>query len=285
MDGIIYLINIFEKLYGSSVIAFFVFAGLFLLKDGFAALKRPSAGTVNEVTHNLLLNLFNAAVGAVVFGNLNFLSHLFFEQLSLPHLSKDLWVNIPSAFIFIFALFALDFQNYWSHRLLHTKYFWGVHALHHSDAHMTWTTSYRIHVFEWVLMSIVYVAFVGWLFIPTEIVVMVAIIRVWYGKFNHAQLGWTFGKFRKILASPNYHRWHHSVSKEAYDKNLADMFPIWDIMFGTHYDPGLCETEIGVEDIKDGFIPGQLYPFKYAFDAIKRRLPKGQALPSDGNIP
>jgi len=253
MDAVENYLKLIERLYDDAFIAFFIFGGLFILTYGRAALKRPSAGTVNEFAHNLLLNLFNAALGAFVFGNLSFLSNILFETFSLPHLTAEFWGPIPYALAFVFVLLAMDFQNYWAHRMLHSKYLWGMHALHHSDAHMTWTTTYRIHIFEWVIMSFVYVTLIGWLFLPTEIVAMVGVIRMWHSKLIHCQLGWTFGPFRKVIASPNYHRWHHSVSAEAHDKNFVDMFPIWDILFGTHHDPGLCETEIGLEDTPEGF--------------------------------
>jgi len=267
MENVTDYINTLQKLYGSALLALIVFGVLFVIAKGRAVLKRPSEGTINEAAHNLLLVLFNAAIGALVFGNLSFLSNLLFEQLSMPHVTASFWESVPKPFIFILALLALDFQNYWSHRILHTKYFWGIHALHHSDEHMTWTTGYRIHIFEWVIMSFVYVTLVGWLFLPPEIVAVVGVMRIWHSKLIHCQLGWTFGPFRKIFASPNYHRWHHSILEEAYDKNLSDMFPIWDILFGTHYDPGPCETKLGVEGMK-------VYPFKYALTAIKKRLPQ-----------
>lgn len=269
--------NIIERLYGDAFLAFFIFGGFYILTFGRTVLKQPSEDAVKEFVHNLFLNLFNAAMAAFLFGNLSFLSNFLFETLSLPHLTIEFWELIPNTLIFVFVLLVMDFQNYWAHRILHTKYLWCIHALHHSDAHMTWTTTYRIHLFEWVVMSFVYVALMGWLFLPTEIVVFVSIIRVWHSKLVHCQLGWTFGLFRKVIVSPNYHRWHHSISSEAHDKNFADMFPIWDIIFGTHHGPGLCDSKIGVKDMPKGFFQGQLYPFKYLYSAVKRRLPNGKA--------
>jgi len=274
MDAIETFLKLIQRIYTDDVIAFLIFGAIFFLTYGRVALKRLSEGTVNESAHNLILNLFNAVVIAFLFGNLSFISNALFGTLSLPHLTPEFWETMPYAVTFIVALLALDFQNYWAHRILHSKYLWSVHALHHSDAHMTWTTTYRIHVLESVVMSLVYATLIGWLFLPPEIVAPVVFIRVWHSKLIHCQLGWTFGVFRKVIASPNYHRWHHSVAKEAHDKNFCDMFPMWDILFGTHHDPGLCETDIGLEDTPEGFLHGQLYPFKTALSAIKSRLPK-----------
>ncbi|MDB2438986.1 sterol desaturase family protein [Hellea sp.] len=272
MDAVLEFLPTLKKLYSDSFIALFLFGGIFVILGGRQALKRPSEGTMNEAAHNLLLVLSNSALVVLLFGNLSFYSNFLFEYLSLPRVTKDFWSNVPFFYGIIIALIALDFQNYWAHRILHTKYFWGVHALHHSDKHITWSTSYRIHVLELVIMSVVYVTLIGWLSLPATVVAPVAFIRLWHSKLIHCQFDWTFGRFRRILASPNYHKWHHSSKPEAFGKNLCDMFPIWDIMFGTHYDPGLCGTDTGVDGFKDGFLEGQIYPFKYAYIATKKRF-------------
>jgi len=263
-----------SRIYHKPALGLLIFGLIFVTLGRRPLFKPLSKGTTEESMHNLLLLYFNVFAAALIFGNLSFLSNLLFETLSLPHISGDFWAGQSIIVTFFIALLALDFQNYWAHRLLHTKYLWGVHALHHSDAHMTWTTTYRIHIFEWAIMSCVYVSLIGWLKLPVEAVAAAGAIRSWHSKLIHCQLGWTFGRFSKVLASPNYHRWHHSVEPESFGKNLSDMFPMWDILFGTHYNPGVCETELGVADMKDGFFPGQLYPFKYAYEGLKRRLPR-----------
>lgn len=273
MDGIYIVGNFLKKIYATPAIALIVFSILFLIIKGTKALK-PSQGTANEAAHNILLILTNSIIAAFIFTNLGIISDFIYGQLGVPHIPKDFWLSIPKPVIFIITLLMLDFANYWGHRLLHTKYFWGIHALHHSDTHMTWTTSYRIHVLEFLVMKVLFVVIIGWMFLPIEVIGFAAIIRSWHAKFIHCQLGWTFGKFAKVISSPNFHRWHHSIEAEAYGKNLCIMFPFWDVLFGTYYDPGLCETELGVENAPTGFLRNQLYPFKYALDALKSRLPK-----------
>lgn len=278
MDEVFLIGKFLKWLYTQPILAFIIFSILFLSVQGVSAL-RPSEGTRREAAHNMLLVLVNSLIILFVFGNLGLVSNLIYEELGMPHISSEFWADLPFYIVLPVTLIVIDFANYWVHRLLHSKYFWGLHVLHHSDTHMTWTTLYRIHALEFLFMKIAFILIAGWLFLPPEIIASAAAIRIWYSQFIHCQLGWTFGKFRKVLASPNYHRWHHSVSPEAYDKNLCDMFPIWDIMFGTHYDPGLCETEVGVKDGPEGFLEGQIYPFKYLYNAIRRRLPESWVTP------
>jgi len=58
-----------------------------------------------------------------------------------------------------------------------------------------------------------------------------------YAIFLHANVNWDFGPFRLVLASPAFHRWHHSRDREAWDKNFAGLLPAWDWLFGTLYLP------------------------------------------------
>ena len=69
-------------------------------------------------------------------------------------------------------------------------------------------------------------------------------IMLWVGPFNtfhsafvHANLNWTFGPFRYLIASPVFHRWHHTYADQGGDKNFAPTFPFLDLLFGTFYMP------------------------------------------------
>ena len=57
------------------------------------------------------------------------------------------------------------------------------------------------------------------------------------GAWTHANLDWTFGPLRYVIASPVFHRWHHSADAASRETNYAPMFPVWDLMFGTFHMP------------------------------------------------
>ena len=71
----------------------------------------------------------------------------------------------------------------------------------------------------------------------------------------HANVSWRFGPVRWLLATPQYHHWHHAV--EPVDVNFAVHLPVIDAVFGTLYllatagppptaSPGLgCRTGTG----------------------------------------
>jgi sterol desaturase/sphingolipid hydroxylase (fatty acid hydroxylase superfamily) len=59
--------------------------------------------------------------------------------------------------------------------------------------------------------------------------------------FTHANLRLRLGLLTPILCGPHVHRIHHSNLIRHRDKNFAQFFPIFDVVFGTYYRPGRDE--------------------------------------------
>lgn len=53
----------------------------------------------------------------------------------------------------------------------------------------------------------------------------------------HADLNWRFGPFRYLIASPVFHRWHHTGMQRGGMKNFTATFPVIDLIFGTYCIP------------------------------------------------
>jgi sterol desaturase/sphingolipid hydroxylase (fatty acid hydroxylase superfamily) len=82
--------------------------------------------------------------------------------------------------------------------------------------------------------------------------------------FVHANLNWTLGPLKYALATPVFHRWHHTLPDEGGNQNFAPMFAFWDVLFGTFYmPPGRLPTRYGVDDpqFPAGFLKQLAYPF------------------------
>jgi sterol desaturase/sphingolipid hydroxylase (fatty acid hydroxylase superfamily) len=62
-------------------------------------------------------------------------------------------------------------------------------------------------------------------------------IGYWTAIFIHANVSWGFGKLGVLVASPKFHRWHHTSEDEGLDKNFAGLLPVFDIVFGTYCMP------------------------------------------------
>jgi sterol desaturase/sphingolipid hydroxylase (fatty acid hydroxylase superfamily) len=134
-------------------------------------------------------------------------------------------------------LLATDFCQYWLHRAFHSSALWPFHAVHHSAREVNWTTTFRTHPVNYLAVSGSMAAgarLVG--FSETSLLVAGPILFL-SGVIAHANLNWTFGPLRFVLASPVFHRWHHCADAAARERNFAPMFPVWDLMFGTFRMP------------------------------------------------
>jgi sterol desaturase/sphingolipid hydroxylase (fatty acid hydroxylase superfamily) len=167
----------------------------------------------------------------------------------------------------------LDFVQYWLHRLFHGHALWPFHAIHHSPEELDWTAGYRIHPVNFVVYSAGALALVRLLgFTPAAFAIAGAFNLV-MGGLVHANLDWTFGPFRYVLASPVYHRWHHVRDPAIYNRNFAPNFPVFDLMFGTFYMPkGALPRDYGVDGVPPQFLDQLIYPFR----VIAERLGLGR---------
>lgn len=157
-----------------------------------------------------------------------------------------------------------DFIGYWVHRFFHTGRWWKFHAVHHSSQEVDWLSSVRVHPVNDAATKLAQVfplLFLG--FNPFVLAAYTPIIT-FYAIFLHANVNWDYGSLRGLIASPVFHRWHHTKEEEAMDKNFAGFFPLFDRLFGTYYMPaGKYPTEFGIhEEMPDNFVKQLVYPFQ-----------------------
>jgi sterol desaturase/sphingolipid hydroxylase (fatty acid hydroxylase superfamily) len=169
------------------------------------------------------------------------------------------------------VLFVRDCLIYLRHRIFHLRPVWAFHSIHHSSEEVNWLSAVRFHPAENSIKSAGEIT----LFLVCEMtgfdpmVLSVAGLLIgFYNLFIHSNLRWTFGPLRYVIVSPVFHRWHHSDTKEAQDKNFAAMFSCIDLALGTFYMPkdampetvGLSAQE---KPVHPRTLAGQLlYPFR-----------------------
>lgn len=158
-----------------------------------------------------------------------------------------------------------DFIGYWMHRSFHGRRLWKFHAVHHSSVDFDWLSSVRLHPVNDLLMRIATVLPVLALgFAPIALGGVVPILTM-LAILVHANVDWDWGPFRSIVASPRFHRWHHTDETEARDKNFAGLLPLFDILFGTYYMPGdRLPAIFGTATPVPSGLAGQLlFPFRH----------------------
>ena len=176
-----------------------------------------------------------------------------FEDLRQLITTRQTWASsLPVWTQIVLVLLLADLLAYWSHRLFHGSWLWPFHAVHHSSESVDWLSSVRLHPLYWMGFSgAVLAAYVPFL--------------TFYALLLHANLNWTYGPLRYVIASPAFHRWHHTTETEGLDKNFAGTFPFLDVIFGTFYMPdGRNPEHFGIANapVPTGFLAQLIYPFR-----------------------
>jgi sterol desaturase/sphingolipid hydroxylase (fatty acid hydroxylase superfamily) len=160
-----------------------------------------------------------------------------------------------------------DFIGYWTHRWFHGRRLWKFHAIHHSSRDLDWLSAVRLHpVNDWLSRWIQASALVVLGFTPAAVAAYVPFLT-FYAIFVHANVSWGLGPFGWLVASPKFHRWHHTSEEEGLDKNFAGLLPVFDVLFGTYYMPqGRLPERFGLEGetVPESLLGQLAYPFRRA---------------------
>jgi sterol desaturase/sphingolipid hydroxylase (fatty acid hydroxylase superfamily) len=130
-----------------------------------------------------------------------------------------------------------DIVLYWTHRLFHGKRMWRYHAVHHSSEELEWISAARFHPINLFLGSVTADVVMLLMGISPNVFIVLGPFTIAHSAFVHANLDWTLGPFKYVIAGPVFHRWHHTAADRGGEKNFAATFPILDVLFGTFYMP------------------------------------------------
>ncbi len=163
-------------------------------------------------------------------------------------------------------LIGSDLMMYWIHRAFHRPVLWKFHAVHHSSEELDWISAARFHPINIFLGSAATDVALLLAGISPNVLVLLGPFTIVHSAFVHANLNWTFGPFKYVLASPIFHRWHHTMAERGGEKNFASTFPVLDLLFGTFHMPrNELPDAYGIPDpaFPPTFGRQMLYPFKH----------------------
>lgn len=171
----------------------------------------------------------------------------------------------PDLLEFIELLVLSDLCFYAAHRTCHAvPLLWRFHAVHHSSETMDWLATYRVHPVDQILNStVIALPAIVLGFSPAAVIAYALIYRL-HAPFLHSNVRVAFGPLRHVLATPQYHHWHHGDHPEAYDKNFAGQLAFIDRLFGTFHAAGdrALPTRYGVGGgIPTDYVGQLLQPF------------------------
>lgn len=245
------------------VTAFFAVAGLVFGRPGVAQRRRRKWP---EVRLNLTYYGIEFAIITPVLGLLAAAIAIGLPNLVSPAAYSD-W---PAWTVLLFAVAISDFVGYWRHRLMHHRVLWPFHAIHHSDSEMTWLTLMRFHPVNRLVTTGCNALVLTLLGLPPWAVALNAMFRHFYGYFIHADLPLGYGPLRRVLVSPEMHRWHHARDVAGSGSNFATVFAVWDLAFGTWYVPKDRPEALGITE--DSFPKDWLGQFLWPLRAKSHRV-------------
>ncbi len=160
-------------------------------------------------------------------------------QHFVPSWIREAVAAQPFLLQFAELLVLADLGFYFAHRAFHTvPWLWKFHVIHHSIEELDWLAASRVHPLDQILTktaSFLPVFALG--FSPGPIILYAALYR-WQSLLIHSNTRIGFGPLRWVVASPQFHHWHHANAREAIDKNFAGQLSLLDLVFGTLHLPG-----------------------------------------------
>ncbi|MBO6533122.1 MAG: sterol desaturase family protein [Muricauda sp.] len=189
---------------------------------------------VKDQKHNLMDTVSSLSSGLtnVVKDSLGLVLILVSYPFLLEHLAlieiKATWL------VWVVAFVALDFAGYWNHRLSHQiNLFWNQHVIHHSSEEFNLACALRqpiSNLLGYYALLLIPAALLG---VPNQVIAILAPIHLFAQFWYHTQYIGKMGILEYVIVTPSQHRVHHAINPEYIDKNLGQIFCIWDRMFGT----------------------------------------------------
>jgi len=238
------------------------------------AVRRPRAG---DYGFNILISV-TAIVVAIPVGVFAGIAsawighHLPWHRLAFPFLDSQaggLLGGIAEVLSLIFVpLLIHDCWFYWSHRLEHKiGPLWEFHKLHHGDRAMNCTAFARDHFLQNTWRAFFSIFTAGLIFdLPAidagRAAAYSGLFFMCLSMFYHSAIRVELPYLDRVFVTPQVHRIHHSLDSRHFNRNFADIFPLFDIVFGTFQKPqpgqfeetGLPDGELGSHRIVPAMI-------------------------------
>ncbi|HUZ61079.1 MAG TPA: sterol desaturase family protein [Hanamia sp.] len=176
------------------------------------------------------------------------------RELNSYHLGLFYFLKIPYVAKVIIGVACFDLFAYWTHCLSHkVPLIWRLHRVHHSDTTMDSSTYFRGHPLELTFAATNIIgAFVFGLDI--NILTLYFLILLPFQIAEHSNIEfpeWLNNTVGFIFTTPNMHKIHHHKDQEYTDSNYADIFIIWDRLFGTYTYVPVKQIPYGLDEFDD----------------------------------
>jgi len=134
---------------------------------------------------------------------------------------------------------------YWHHRIMHTKWMWEIHKVHHAAEEMNVVTPLRNHPIDHIIGSLMNAVPVALLGARPGVVIVYYAINMVYQSLVHSEIVLKGKWWDWVWITPAAHRMHHSDRPEHFDRNFG-IVTFWDKVFGTYLTPTDEKLHYGV---------------------------------------
>ena len=171
----------------------------------------------------------------------------------------------PLVLQFVEILFVSDMVSDWVHRAFHKiPWLWSFHAIHHSSLHMDWLAGSRSHVVDTIVnrfFGFVPIFILG--FAQPALYAYILFVS-FHAVYIHANVNHRWPYLRWVLATPEFHHWHHTSDEEGIDKNFAVFLSVIDVIFGTAHLPDHWPQRYGTTKFQppETYVGQLVYPFQ-----------------------
>lgn len=226
--------------------------GMFILMYGienlFPYLHRPANRKRHyrrNITISIITFLLNALLGTLVV--------LVVELTAKYHLGLLNQFSLPVGVKIVLGILLFDFGSYLTHNLQHKfSFLWRFHRVHHSDSHLNVSSSLRFHPVDVIVAQCLYQC-IGTMLIglsmPSFIIYGTIAIPLLILQHSNVKFPDKLEQMASwVIATPGWHKIHHSTEKAQTDSHYGDVFTFWDRIFGTWGKTQPHEIRYGIDD-------------------------------------
>jgi sterol desaturase/sphingolipid hydroxylase (fatty acid hydroxylase superfamily) len=171
--------------------------------------------------------------------------HLSFLTIS----SAEAWPRFAQIMA---AFFVTEFVFYVSHFIRHKCLgLWFFHAVHHSQQELNAFTDDRVHFVDHLVTLIL--MFIPFYVFQVPNLFAVAVVGLYvsiHTRFVHTNVKTNLGWLGWIVASPQFHRIHHSADPSHYDRNFGVTLSLFDHLLGTAHPSRDVYPATGINDAR-----------------------------------
>jgi sterol desaturase/sphingolipid hydroxylase (fatty acid hydroxylase superfamily) len=246
------------------LLLFFVI--LAVLESRIPNIKLSPKGLRLSYRTNIMLFIFNSTVLSLVpVSTLSIPAQHYFRPGLLSYFSNPVW----QAFL---SFLLLDLLLYVWHKASHSfDVLWMLHKVHHNDPCLNVSTTFRIHIVELFIITVLKAAYIATLGLDKATVLINEAIITSCVMFHHTNIFFKGENLLgRVLIVPYLHRAHHSIQRNEHDSNYGFVLSLWDRLFGTLTE--LDPAKIGIkEDSPQTFI--KLVKFGFTMANTPTELP------------